>query len=107
MSQLWDTPAFWARSEADQLLRDYPESEPRTLALSFERNAGSYDDDPEFARDIIAELHRRADAEVRHWPGPIALTLRDGQVSRPRPTTGGGQDARSQPRRTREGGIRA
>lgn len=93
MSRLWDTPEFWARSEADELLRDYLNSDPRALAKSFERTGGSYDGDPEFARDIIAELHKRADAGIRFWPEPelaslendvrCALAIAGGRLSEP------------------------
>lgn len=75
MSRLWDTPEFWARSEADELLRDYPNSDARALAMSFERSSGNYDGDPAFARDIIAELRKRADAGVRFWPAPALGSL--------------------------------
>jgi hypothetical protein len=68
MSRLWDTPDFWARSEADELLRDHPDTEVRALAESLARGRSDYGSDPGFARDIVAELHKRADAGIRFWP---------------------------------------
>ncbi len=73
MSRLWDTPEFWARSEADEMLREMADADPAALADSFERNPGSYDDDPDLAAAIIAELRRRSAAGVRFWSGPRAV----------------------------------
>lgn len=70
MSRLWDTPEFWARSEADEVLREMPNSEPGALADSLERSAASYDGDPEMVGLIVADLRRRAAAGTRFWPGP-------------------------------------
>lgn len=67
MSRLWDTPEYWVRSEADEM----PESEPGTVADSFERSAANYDGDPGFAAAVVAELRRRAAAGVRFWRGPL------------------------------------
>jgi hypothetical protein len=80
MSRLWDTPDFWARSEADALLRDYPETDVRMLARSLERGRGSYESDPGFADDIIIELHKRAVAGVRFWPDPDDLAALENEV---------------------------
>lgn len=73
MSRIWDTPEFWARSEADEALRDMPDIDPAALALSFERSAASYDGEPEMVRLIAADLRRRATAGIRFWPGPQSL----------------------------------
>lgn len=74
MSRLWDTPAYWARSEADEMLREMADMDPGAVADSFERSAANYDGDPEMATAIIAELRRRAVAGVRFWSGPQPLT---------------------------------
>ncbi|WP_298668137.1 hypothetical protein [uncultured Sphingomonas sp.] len=73
MSRMWDTPEFWARSEADEMLREMDDVEPGALADSFERNIHNYDDDPDLAAGILAELRRRAAAGVRFWTGPEAI----------------------------------
>ena len=73
MRCLWDTPEFWARSEADEMLREMPDVEPGALANSFERSAASYDGDPEMVRLIAADLRRRAEAGTRFWPGPLLI----------------------------------
>lgn len=82
MSRLWDTPEFWVRTETDELLREHAGSDARALATSFAKNTASYDRDPAFARDIIAELHRRADAGVRFWPEPSGLASLEDEVRR-------------------------
>lgn len=73
MSRLWDTPEYWARVEADEMLREMEDSDPAALADSFERSAASYDGEPETAAAIIAELRRRAAAGIRFWTGPEAI----------------------------------
>lgn len=73
MSRMWDTPEYWARVEADEMLREMADCDPAALANSFERSAASYDGDPETAAAIIAELRRRAVAGVRFWTGPEAI----------------------------------
>lgn len=80
MSRLWDTPEFWARSEADEMLRDYPNTDVRALADSFARTSSSYDGDPEFAREIVVELRKRAHAGVRFWPQPANLASIEDEV---------------------------
>lgn len=80
MSRLWDTPEFWARSEADELLRDYPNTEVGVLAASLGRMRGDVEGDPEFARDIVAELTKRAAAGVRFWPEPAGLAALEREV---------------------------
>lgn len=80
MSRLWDTPEFWTRSEADEMLRDYPNTDVRALADSFARTSSSYDGDPDFAREIVAELRKRADAGVRFWPQPADLASIENEV---------------------------
>ena len=72
MSRLWDTPEFWARSEADEMLREMPDAEPAALADSFERSGANYDGDPELAALIIIDLRRRAAAGARFWTGPLS-----------------------------------
>jgi hypothetical protein len=68
MSRLWDTPEFWARTEVDELLRDHPLQQVAELAASFDRIHPRYERDPQFARDIVVELLKRAAAGVRFWP---------------------------------------
>jgi hypothetical protein len=80
MSRLWDTPDFWARSEAGELLRDYPDTDVRALARSLERSRSSYDGDPGFARDVVTELHERANAGIRFWPEPADLAALEEEV---------------------------
>lgn len=70
MSRPWDTPEFWARSEADEMLRDMPDAEPGALADSFERSSANYDGGPEMAALIITDLRRRAAVGARFWTGP-------------------------------------
>jgi hypothetical protein len=73
MSRLWDTPEYWARSEADEMLREMADADPATVADAFERSAANYDGEPEMATAIIADLRRRAAAGIRFWPGPQAI----------------------------------
>lgn len=73
MSRLRDTPGYWARSEADEMLREMSDVPPEVLADSFERSAANYDGEPEMAVAIVAELRRRAAAGIRFWPGPHLL----------------------------------
>ncbi len=73
MSRLWDTPAYWARSEADEVLREMSDVEPGALADSLERSAANYDGEPDMAAAIVAELRRRTGAGIRFWPGPHPL----------------------------------
>ena len=37
MSRLWDTPEFWARSEADEALREMPDMELGAMADSLKK----------------------------------------------------------------------
>jgi hypothetical protein len=80
MSRLWDTPEFWVRSEADELLRDFPNTDVRALAKSSEQNHASYDGDPAFASEITAELYKRADAGVRFWEQPLEMASLEEEV---------------------------
>lgn len=68
MSRLWDTPEFWARSEADEMLRDFPATDVGALADIMEKSPASYDGDPIFVRNLLTELRHRAAAGVRFWP---------------------------------------
>ncbi|SDD66176.1 hypothetical protein SAMN05444678_11860 [Sphingomonas sp. YR710] len=68
MSRLWDTPEFWARSEADEMLRDFPATDVAALADSMEKLPDSYDGDPQFTLNLVTELRHRAVAGVRFWP---------------------------------------
>ncbi len=70
MNAVWDTPEFWARSEADEIVRDMPEVLPGQLADSLETSAASCDGAPEFVALIVADLRRRATASLRFWPAP-------------------------------------
>lgn len=99
MSRLWDTPEFWTRFEADELLRDYPDTDVGALADMFERSLGSYDGDPDLARDIIGELRRRANAGIRFWP--VGLSSVQPQVDIA--LAGGGAAGRGQRRSDRSG----
>lgn len=83
MSRLWDTPEFWIRSEADEMLRDCPETGAAELADMFERTCGSYDGDPDLARGIVGELRRRADAGIRFWPDGPSLVRSPDPVTLP------------------------
>jgi len=80
MSRLWDTPEFWVRAETDELLRDFPNTDVRALAKSSEQNHASFDGDPAFAREITAELYKRADAGIRFWPEPLGLASLENEV---------------------------
>lgn len=71
MNRRWDTPEFWARSEADEMLREMPDAEPGALADIFERSAAQYDDGPEMAALIVRDLRRRAATGARFWTGPL------------------------------------
>jgi len=73
MSRLWDTPEFWARQEADEILNEYTDSSPAELAESFEKTMASYDGDAADAAAILSELKRRAEAGIRFWPGPTLV----------------------------------
>lgn len=73
MSRLWDTPEYWVRSEADEMLGEMSDVEPGALADSLERSAANYDGEPEMAAAIVAELRRRAAAGIRLWPRPHLL----------------------------------
>lgn len=73
MSRLWDTPDFWARTEADEMLRDYPMTDVAVLADSIERSPHIRDGDVNFMREVVAELRLRAAADVRFWPEHIGL----------------------------------
>lgn len=75
MSRQWDTPEFWVRQEADEMLREMWGEEVDALADSLERSAASYDGGPEMAAAIVAELRRRAGAGIRFWPDPKAAEL--------------------------------
>lgn len=81
MSRLGDTPDYWARYEADETLREMPDSAPAALADDLERCAAKYDDGAEMAALIVAELRRRAGAGIRFWSGPqpIATSPATGQ----------------------------
>lgn len=83
MSRSWDTPAYWARSEADEMLREMADIDPGAVADSFERSAANYDGDPEMATAIIAELRRRADAGVRFWSGPQPIVDQQSAMTTP------------------------
>ncbi len=80
MSRLWDTPEFWARTEADELLREHPHSEVRALADSLSVARGGDADDPDFMRDVVAELYKRADAGIRFWAEHIDLAAIEEEV---------------------------
>ncbi|UAK23826.1 hypothetical protein [Sphingomonas nostoxanthinifaciens] len=83
---MWDTPEFWARSEADEALREMPDVEPTAMADSLEKSAASYDGEPEMVALIVADLRRRAAAGIRFWPGPQAIVS-----SRDNPSAAGGR----------------
>ncbi len=75
MSRLWDTSAIYVRTEVDELLHDYPNRSVGQLADAFEQSHPTYEGDPDFAREIIGELRKRAAAEVRFWPEPPGLDI--------------------------------
>ncbi len=68
MSRLWDTPEFWVRAEADELLRDSPTLSADALADKFEKSLRQSYGDPQFVCDLVVELRKRAIAHVRFWP---------------------------------------
>ncbi len=70
MSRLWDTPEYWARIEADEMLREMEDVEPGAIADSLERSAANYDGEPEMVVAIVGDLRRRAAAGTRFWSGP-------------------------------------
>jgi hypothetical protein len=80
MSRLWDTSEIYVRTEVDELLRDYPNSGVAALASSFETSHPAYEGDPDFAREIVVELRKRAEAGVRYWPEPLGLDLIEREV---------------------------
>lgn len=92
MSRLWDTPDFWARSEADELLRDHPGTDVRALAGSLAQGRSDYTSDPGFARDIVTELHKRADAGIRFWPQPVDLDVIEDELREMLVTIGGEEE---------------
>lgn len=67
MNRLWDTPELWARSEANEALREMPDMDPAAMADSLEKSAASYDGDPEMVVLIVEDLRRRAAAGIRFW----------------------------------------
>lgn len=73
MSRLWDTSQIYVRAEVDELLQDYPNRDVGALAETFEHSHPTYEGDPDFAREIVIELRKRADADVRFWPTPPDL----------------------------------
>lgn len=81
MSRLWDTPDYWPRYEADEMLRELPDTEPTALADELERGAANFDDGAQMAALIVAELRRRAVAGICFWSGPqpIATSPATGQ----------------------------
>lgn len=79
MSRLWDTPEFWARSEADEMLREIPDLHPAAVADPFERSSANYDGGPELAAMIVADLRRRAAAGMRFWTGPRSTAAEAGE----------------------------
>jgi hypothetical protein len=80
MSRLWDTSEIYVRAEVDELLRDYPTRDVVALADSFEQWHPTYEGDPEFAREIVVELRKRAAAKVRFWPELLGLDLIEREV---------------------------
>lgn len=73
MSRLWDTSTIYVRTEVDELLHDYPNRDVTTLANSFEQSHPDYEGDPDFAREIVVELRKRAAANLRFWLTPPDL----------------------------------
>jgi hypothetical protein len=80
MSRLWDTSEIYVRTEVDELLRDYPTRDVVALADSFEQWHPAYEGDPDFAREIVGELRKRAAAKIRFWPEPPGLDLIEREV---------------------------
>jgi hypothetical protein len=80
MSRLWDRSEIYVRTEVDELLRDFPDTDVATLSSTFMRSHPFYERDPEFAAEIAAELRRRADAGVRYWAEPIGLDVLEREV---------------------------
>jgi hypothetical protein len=63
-----DSYAQWLRIEVDALLRDYPDVSVAALASSLEGSADAYEDGPERAAELVAEMRGRVDADLRFWP---------------------------------------
>ena len=74
MSRLWDTPEFWVRTEVDDMLRDFKVLTADTLADRLEHSRVRRYSDPDFVRQIIIELRKRAYSRVRFWPEPCDRT---------------------------------
>jgi hypothetical protein len=83
MSRLWDTPDFWIRTEADEVLRDCPTLTADALAERLERRRSQRYGDPKFVEDIIIELRKRAYARVRFWPKSKSLTCSESEAHAP------------------------
>lgn len=80
MSRLWDTPEFWVRSEADEMLRDYPATDVITLADYMEKSPVAGDGDPQYTLNLATELRHRAAAGVRFWPAHDGLSQIEQEV---------------------------
>jgi hypothetical protein len=65
-----DDYAEWVRRDVDLLLDDYPDTSVAALAAALERDKDSYDDGPERALEVVAEMRSRVEANVRFWPLP-------------------------------------
>ena len=63
----------WVRTEADQLLRDMPDTDILALASELDAKAAVFDGGPQMAHDIASELRRRAEAGVRFRPVPTLV----------------------------------
>ena len=58
-------------AQADEIVDEFSDAELASLAAGLEAKPDAYDDGPEMALAVAAELRRRAFAGVRKWP-PIA-----------------------------------
>jgi hypothetical protein len=59
------------RRYADEVVDEYPDDDPATLATEIEEDIDFYDEVARTDLAIAAELRRRAAAGVRKWPKPI------------------------------------
>jgi hypothetical protein len=70
MGLQWEPRDHWIRTEVDAMLQDFGANDVARFADEFERTCTRYDEEPDIAAALVAELRRRAVAGVRYWPGP-------------------------------------
>lgn len=55
------------------IVEDYPDTDLTALAEGLEASPDAYEDGPDVAVAVAAELRRRARVGVRKWPGPKSV----------------------------------